>query len=311
MLASTAPGLIRDIIAERAPEIIHSQGYRSNLVSRAAMLAAGRRTKAVCTVHGAYHFASAPLRSKVYYALDYSTMFLSDRVIAVSAGTQQRIKRWARDERVVVVHNGTVIPPIPSGRGRLGERRALGIPESAKVVCFVGRLSPQKGVALLIDVAKSIMRARDDVVFLIVGDGELGPQVDVCAREFAGRMMHVEAQQDVRPFYVVSDVLFLPSRSEGLPFALIEAFAFGLPAVGSKVGGVPEVLVDGYNGFLCQGDDGDMMKERICRVLGDDDLRHRLAVNARETIKGGFSLSTMVGATYQVYSALVPRESHV
>ncbi len=85
---------------------------------------------------------------------------------------------------------------------------------------------------------------------------------------------------------------------------LLEAFALGLPAVASNVGGVPEVLVEGYSGFLCDRDDPDTMAWRILQLAGDDALRATMGANARETILAGFTVPAMVEATYQAYLAL-------
>jgi glycosyltransferase involved in cell wall biosynthesis len=296
---------LRDLLRENAIDILHSQGYRSNISSRIAVSTRRQETKVVCTVHGAYCFAVASWRSRLYYTADYLSMFSSHRVIAVSTATQRQVARWARGARPAMIHNGTAIPALPGKEERMACRRALGLSEQAKVVCFVGRLSPQKGIAALIDVAHTTTGIAPEVVFVIVGDGELRPEVESCSSSLGAQMLFVGSQHDVRPFYAAADALLLPSRSEGLPMTLIEAFAHGLPAVASDVGGIPEVLVDEHNGFLCKSSDSTLMSQRLLQLLHDDNLRTRLGANARKTVETDYSLSSMVEATYRIYQSLM------
>lgn len=305
VLSANSARSLRCILTERSVDIVHSQGYRSNIVSRLAVHTGKLSTKLMCTVHGAYHFATAPWRSRLYYLADYLTMFSSDRVIAVSDATQRQVAKWARRGQLTMIHNGTAIPALPTKEQKLVCRQALGLSEKAKVVCFVGRLSPQKGIAALIDVAHTTAAIASNVVFVIVGDGELRPEVESCAREIGAQMLFVGSQRDVRPFYTSSDIFLLPSRTEGLPMTLIEAFAHGLPGVASDVGGIPEVLTDGYNGFLCGNSDTALMSLQLSQLLRDDDLRGKFAVNARRTAETRYSLAPMVEATYQVYRSLL------
>jgi len=108
-------------------------------------------------------------------------------------------------------------------------------------------------------------------------------------------------QEDVTPFYNAADVLFLPSRYEGLPMVLVEAFAHGVTAVASSVGGIPEVLVDGVNGFLCPPSDLDMMHDRLVQLLNNNALRLALGKQARHTAETSFSLEKMGRETYNLY----------
>ncbi len=310
VLSVSAPWKLWRVLRDRRIEILHSQAYRSNLISRLVVRLGNLPVKLVCTAHGVNHFATATAwRTRVWYLADYVTMRTTNKVIAVSAVTQSQIARWIAKERLLVIRNGTVVPPLPNQEDRLTSRQMLQVSPTAKVVCFVGRLSPQKGVATLIEVADNVLRSTTDTYFLIVGDGVMRPQLEKCATEFGRRMLLVGAQLDVRPFYIAADVLLLPSYTEGLPMTLIEAFAHGLPAVASNVGGIPEVVRDGHNGFLCGCGDTAMLSRRLLEVLCDDDLRVRLGANARKTVESDYSISRMVEATYQVYRTLMDQQS--
>ncbi len=296
---------LRRIVSERGFDVVHTNGYRSNTLTRLALCCGAPAVKSICTVHGAHYFTSAAWRSRGYYALDYLTMFRTDRVIAVSAATAGRVSRWVRANRLVVIHNGTSIATSAGAPDRVAQREALGISASAKVVCFVGRFDPQKGMDALTQTMAAVLAGSEDVVFLLVGDGRSRAQVEAAALGFGARVVMTGSQRDVEPYFVASDMVFFPSSSEGLPLALLEAFAHGLPAVASNVGGIPEVIVEGHNGFLCGRHDTDTMTRRIMQLAHDDELRTRMGANARDTVAAGFTISGMVEATHRAYLALL------
>jgi glycosyltransferase involved in cell wall biosynthesis len=180
----------------------------------------------------------------------------------------------------------------------------LGLPPDAKIVLFIGRFNPQKGISTLLEVARRTLAERDGVIFLLVGDGELMPDAKMCAQTFGARMILAGQHRDVSRFYAAADLLFLPSRTEGLPMALIEAFAWGVPAIASNVGGIPEVVVDGVNGFLCDPMNSAHMCERLLQILSNDALRQSFGAHARSTAEANFSLERMSLETYRVYQQL-------
>lgn len=295
-------GRLRRWLWERQVDILHSQSYRSNLIARLAVRGGRLRTRLVCTVHGIYPFAVAPLRLRLFYALDYLSMPMSDRIIAVSAATRTQLAGWRLAAQVI--RNGTVLPPLADWEARRASRQALGIAPDARVVLFVGRLAPEKGPDVLADVARMVTAALENAIFLIVGDGPSMLALRRRLQDASPRVILAGQHGDVTPFYRAADVLFLPSRSEGLPMTLIEAFAHGLPAVASRVGGIPEVVQEGVNGFLCDADQPAQMCERLERVLSDDALRREMGVQARRTVETDFTVERMSAETYRLYREL-------
>jgi glycosyltransferase involved in cell wall biosynthesis len=297
-------GRLRRWLWERQVDILHSQGYRSNLVARLAVRGGRLNTRLVCTVHGIYPFTAAPLRLRLFYALDYLSMLMSDRIIAVSAATRTQLARWGPAAQVI--RNGTRLPSLTDGEARDKNRHALGIAPDARVVLFVGRLAPEKGPDVLTDVAHKVLAEMENAIFLIVGDGPSMPALRGRLRDALPRVILAGQHEDVTPFYRAADVLFLPSRSEGLPMTLIEAFAHGLPAVASHVGGIPEVVQDGVNGFLCDADQPAQMCERLESILSDDALRHGMGIQARRAAETDFTIERMTAETYRLYRELEP-----
>ena len=164
-----------------------------------ALLHGGSPDRSICTVHGAYLFSSAAWRSKAYYALDYLTMFRSGRVVAVSAATAAKISRWARGDRVVVIHNGTSVPVLPGEAEKAAARRALGDPGSCQGGLLHGQVRSPEGDRCSLPDHEPGAGDSPDVLFLLVGDGGLRTQVETCARGFGPRVLMIGPQRDVSP----------------------------------------------------------------------------------------------------------------
>lgn len=292
---------LRQWIIDHHVDVLHTQDYRANIIARLAVRGGRLPTRLVCTMHGAHYFPAATARLRLYFTLNYLTMFLSDRIIAVSEETRKPLTPWGVRGKTQVIHNGTPIPSPVDLAHRLANRQALDIPPHAKVILFVGRLAHQKNPEALINVTRQTLSARADAVFLVVGDGPFLPAMQDQLQDLSPRVRFLGFQRDVTPFYTAADVLFLPSRYEGLPMTLIEAFARGVPAVASTVGGIPEVVVDGVNGFLCDPLDFEQMGERLLQLLDDDALRKCFGDQAHRTAEESFSLDQMCRETYDLY----------
>lgn len=145
--------------------------------------------------------------------------------------------------RSYVVPNGVdtvLFTPARSGEGRV----ALGIDPSAPLVAYVGNLLYVKGADRLPDIFTEIRRREPRVQFVVAGSGPLGNKLTRSLKPLGVRMLGTIVSQQVAAVMAASDVLILPSRSEGWPSVIFEAFAVGTPVVGTAVGGIPEALAD-------------------------------------------------------------------
>lgn len=178
----------------------------------------------------------------------------SHAVISVSEALKQRVvDLGVEPDRVIVRHNG-VDGERFAIRDRHEARRRLGLPEDKKIITYVGNFKPEKGVDTLVEaMGQAALRDRD-VELVVVGGGPLekimhdtASSMGVAGKiRFAGRQPH-----DAIPEWIsASDVFCLPSRREGCPNVVLEALACGRPVVASAVGGVPELIREGYNGHL-------------------------------------------------------------
>jgi glycosyltransferase involved in cell wall biosynthesis len=146
-----------------------------------------------------------------------------------------------------------------------------------------------------------------DIAFLIVGDGTMKSEIQSCCFDFPNRLFFTGHLNDVSPLYELADLLVLPSLSEGLPMVVIEAFAHGLPVLANNVGGVSEIVVDGYNGILCDAWDTASAYQKMSDLLNNNNIRREFSENAKKTIDDKFTVSLMVNKTYMIYQTLLTK----
>ena len=192
-------------------------------------------------------------------------------------------------DRVRVIHNGVDCRRFnPKNDG--GPIRAKHGLEQRRIILFVGALKRwhrYKGVDILIRAFRHIAARAKDALLLIIGEGELRPYYEQLrvGLDLVDRVLFVGdvSDEELPQYYAAADLLVLPSidRSEGFGLVLLEANASGKPVVASKVGGIPEVVRDGYNGLLVDHLDVDGLAEAVILLLEDDELREKMGRNGR------------------------------
>ncbi len=210
-------------------------------------------------------------------------------------------------QKVRVIHNGVDLDRFraaPGARARLFPRM-----ERAKLVVLVGNMHTDvKGHPTLIAAAPGIGSRCPQARFALVGDGEMRSEFEQAA-EAAGvkaSFLFLGRRNDVADILAACDVAVLPSAAEGMPNAVLEYMAAGLPVVASGVGGNLEVIEDGVTGLLVPPGDAVALGNAVARVLEDDVLGHRLADNAREMVEQKFSFERLTREVGELYEELLP-----
>lgn len=233
---------------------------------------------------------------------------LVDEFVAVSrANRADQIRDMGlRPERVTAIHNGIPVPEATPDRRRAHDELTslLGLPTDAKLVGAVGRLASQKGFSLLLDAVAAIARDFEKLEVLIVGEGPLRSELEGrAARLGLGARTHfLGFRNDASALIAGFDVLAMPSLFEGLPLALVEAFAVGCPTVATAVDGIPEVIDDEVNGLLVPPGDAARLGAALGRVLCDDAFARRIGAAAREKALAHFTTQRMVRETAALYA---------
>jgi L-malate glycosyltransferase len=173
-----------------------------------------------------------------------------------------------------------------------------------RVALFVGRLEHEKGTDVLLDAWTQVRQSLPDALLLLVGDGGLRSSLEACATpdvRFAG------LADDPLPYYQAADCFVLSSRSEGLPNAVLEAMATGLPVVATAVGGVPDVLHHGKEGLLVEPCDPTALAAALIDMLDRPD-RERMGNAGRNRVVRDFALERTADRLAELYRRLADRD---
>ena len=179
------------------------------------------------------------------------------------------------------------------------------IPQGKFVVSYMGRFSEEKCPNKFIDIADKL-RDYEDIYFLMLGNGpeyesaklkisELSLQDKIYAPGFV---------DDNKPFLKATDLLIIPSRIEGIPIILMESLSLGVPVIASNIGGIPDIITDGYNGFICHPKNTDDFIDKIFQVYSDKNLRDKLKINARNYAEQNLDFNKMNHEYLSVFLSL-------
>ena len=234
-----------------------------------------------------------------------------DRYIAISEAIGEVLVSDGIDrDRISVVHSG-VVPHPPPRTDRAAIRASLEIPADAPVVGNVAHLAKHKGQVHLVRAFPAVLEAHPDAHLVIVGDGEEkdGLAAEIARLELGGRVHLAGFQSDVAAWLAAFDLFVMPSEQEGLCTSILDALTAGLPVVGSRVGGIPEIIEPERTGLLAPVGDSAALAAAIRRLLGDRSFAGALAAAGQEKVAARFSADAMVEGSLRVYRALLAAEA--
>jgi glycosyltransferase involved in cell wall biosynthesis len=208
---------------------------------------------------------------------------------------------------VHMIPNGVDTDVFTPRRERQGPlRQRFGIPPGAPVVGFVGRLSVEKGPETFLRSILLAHQAVPDLHCIMVGTGPMEPNVETFIRNFnMGGYAHLAGLQDDMPSVMSELDLFVSSsHSEAMPLAMMEAMACGLPVVGTRVGGVPDLILHGVSGYLVDRADINAISAAVRGLLQEPELREQFGQVSRERAVKQFSLTQSIQATCDLLQRL-------
>jgi glycosyltransferase involved in cell wall biosynthesis len=210
---------------------------------------------------------------------------------------------------VRTVYNGVDLERFSPAPTKESYREKLEIrDERVKVATYVGQLISEKGLDTLLEAATAICGRREDVLFLIAGDGIMKERLIRSTRErgLDSKIRYLGQRSDTDDIYRASDVCICPSVwNEAFGLVLAEAMACGVPCVASRVGGIPEVVEDGKSGLLVPPGDPTALASAIEALLDDDQLRISFSRRARQRAIEKFDLQDMVNHYIYLYIHLM------
>jgi glycosyltransferase involved in cell wall biosynthesis len=234
------------------------------------------------------------------------------RVVAVAEEMRRQLVAGSGvpADSVVVIPNGVDPERVRPLHGRAATRRDLGLADEAPVVLSLGALTEEKDPLAVVRIAAQVVRSVPGARHLLVGEGPLRLRAEAEAARLglgAGLLM-LGPRSDIGDLLAAADVLLLPSRTEGLPAAAVEAGLAGLPVVASRVGGVPEVVDDGVTGLLVEPGDVEGFAAAVAGLLGSPARRRALGEAAVVRCEEGFSIERLAPRWAEVLEATRGRE---
>lgn len=298
-LLSSVPEQLWRLQNERKFDLFHAHLAVPGILAR--IVGSFKRIPVVYTEHNMLE--NAHLFTRWVNSITYG---LNDRVLAVSAEVDASIRRYGlhAKSQVDVLLNGVAVENVKQEATRsAGLRKELNIPPDHLVVGTVAVFRRQKRLHDWLKVASQIASEREDVTFLLAGDGPEAPLLHA-QRQALGLCERVRMpgfRPDGRAILNLLDVYLMTSDYEGLPIALLEAMALGKPVVATGVGGIPEAVEHEREGFLAAVGAVDELAHYTTQLLGDRQLRQQMGQFAERTVMERFSLKDRVAFTEKLY----------
>jgi glycosyltransferase involved in cell wall biosynthesis len=280
------------------PDIVHLNSSKAGVLGRLAAAIADVPIR-VFTVHGWAFKATHGLAARLYLLADRAVRPLTTMIVCVSE-TELRAGLAAgtcTPKHATVILNAVDVAGAPQ---RVGARH-----DGPVEIVSVGRLAEPKDFATLV---RAVARLpREAVHVSVLGEGPLNSELEhlIAALGLTGTVRLLGEVSDVRERLARAEVFVLSSRSEGMPISVLEAMAASLPVVASAVGGVPEIVQDGLNGFLVPPGEDHELADRLRLLVESPSLRARLGAASRRRAEERHSLPQWREAHIALYRALV------
>lgn len=300
---------IYNIIKIQNFEIVHTHSSKPGFLGRIAAKLAGVPI-IIHTIHGfPFHDFMNPLLKRFFIHVERFLSQLSDKLITVSTlNLEKAVKlRFANRRKFMNIYSGIDFEKFDVDVNPEAKRKDLRILNGEKIVGMVGRLSEQKAPLDFVKAIPEVLKVRQDVRFLLVGDGELREKTLKLSRK-----LHVDSQltilgfrEDVPELLHIFDVFVLTSLWEGLGRSLTEAMYTGRAVVATNVEGVPELVKNGETGILVEPKDVKSIAKGIISLLSDEKKAAKMGYAAAQRINESFRAGVMVRNLERVYQNLI------
>jgi glycosyltransferase involved in cell wall biosynthesis len=285
-------------------DVLCCNGYKPDVIGWRAARRAG--VPVIAISHG---WTAATWKVRFNELIDRLVLRWMDCIVCVSAAQAERVRRAGiAPKRIEVIRNAVCTEPFDKTDPLYRPLMQSWFDRPRKhIIAAAGRLSPEKGFDQFLAAAGLMIEQNADGGFILFGDGPLRStlQRQIAERSISGAFVLAGFRSDVQRFLPSCDVAVLSSWTEGLPVIVLEALAAGVPVVATAVGGTPEVIEDGINGFLVPPGDPAALAQRIRDALRDDSLRRGMGERGRQLIREQFTFAAQAQAYEQLFAKLI------
>ena len=305
------------LIRQERPTILHTHTAKAGAVGRIAALLAGDAKPPIIvhTFHGhVLRGYFGPLRTFAFRRLERWLARGTTTLVAVSPEVRDDLVALgvAPESKFTVVRLGIELENRVGRNGdeRAETRRQLGLGDGDPfVVGWVGRMTAVKRTDEVVRVLRRLVDRGIDARLLLVGDGPDRDRLERYAHELGvvRRCLFLGYQEDVARWYDAMDALILPSVNEGTPVSVIESLAAERPAVATRVGGTPDVIREGVDGFLVEPGDGEALADRLEELANDPARRAQMGAAGRDRVLDRYAVDRLVDDIDKLYRELLSR----
>lgn len=295
---------LRALLARHRPDILQVNSSRDSWIGAVASRLLLPRPQLLRIRH-----ISAPLNRNLMTRLLYRHLF---DMVVVTGGEKTKRELVERDglaaDRVAAFPIGLDVDYFRPAASDPDLRMELGVPEGHLLVGLVSYLRSYKGHEYFIEAARIIASKRDDVTFVIVGEGpeEQSIRAMIGQLRLERRIRMLGFRDDLLNVFRSLDVFAIPSiEGDTIPQVLMQALAVGIPVVSTTVGSIPDVVIEGETGFVVPPRDAGALAEQIAVLLDDPALRARMGAQGRSLVERSYSLERMLDRLERVYDRLV------
>lgn len=289
-------------------DVLHTHLFDPSVVGLTGGMLAGVRVRVMTRHYSDYH---TRIGKRWHVRLDQMCTRFAHRVIAISEQTRRVMldEEQAPDAKIRVIHNGIDLSRVawPSEEALAALRAELSL-AGRHVLSVVARLHPEKGQEHLFRAMPRIVAATEGrVCLLVAGAGGFRQQYEACVRDLGMQafVRFLGFRNDVASILAASDVVVLPSVAEAFGLAVTEAMALQRAVVATRVGGIPEIVVDGVTGILVPPASPDDLADAVCGLLKDPDRRRALGLAGRRIVEAKFRFEVMMRRYEAVYDTLL------
>lgn len=290
-------------------QLIHTHGYSTNYFWTLLKMINGSKFSKIPTVVTCHGWVDYNLKKKWLTFLDLLTYRGAKELITVSDAALNKLTSFRKifkfHGKANRIHNGLSLENNEFTQNDILKFKCkYNIKDKDNLVVYVGRLDTEKRPDRFVDVANKLIKKKQNIKFLFVGSGALDCAMKRKVQELKISDNVIFAGEIFPPYiaYASADLLYLPSDTEGIPMCVLECMNFGTPVIASDVGGVSEVITQGFNGFIFRKDNVLAIAKCIEKIITDKDFIKKLGENAKVTASEKFSGERMYRETMKVYN---------
>jgi glycosyltransferase involved in cell wall biosynthesis len=299
---------LRQLFKQEKPAVVHLNSAKIGGLGALAARLTGV-PKIIFTAHGwAFHEPRPWWQRKLISWLSWLTIILCHEVIVISRSEYDAVALWPGvKKKITQIYNGveeTKILPRTEAREQLAAKLKINLSADTILLGTIAELHPNKGLGYAVAAMEQLRLPQPQAKLIIIGGGEDKAKLerDLLTRGLSQQILLTGPLVNAAQYLAAFDVFCLPSLKEGLPYVLLEAGLAGLPVVATKVGGVPEIIIDQHTGLVVPPGNSAALAQALNEVLTNSAKRQNLGTALKQQVEQHFSLPRMLEATTALYA---------